>query len=57
MYKSTKTVTYRSWSAFRRVPAIILNGKFLEQEFGFKLGDQVKVDYQFGKIVITAIEL
>ena len=56
MYKSTKTVTYRGWSCFYPVPAIILNGKFLEQEFGFKLGDQVKVDYQFGKIVITALK-
>jgi len=56
MYKSTKKVTYRNWSNFFRVPAIILQGKFLEQEFGFKLGDQVKVDYQFGKIIITALK-
>ena len=55
MYKSTKKVSYRSWSNFRPVPSIILQGLFL-QEFGFKLGDKVKVDYLFGKIIITALK-
>ena len=52
--KTIRKITYRSWSNFRPIPFLPIQGVFL-RELGFKLGDQVKVDYQFGKIIITAL--
>lgn len=50
-----RKVSYRKWDyRFGGIPAVILQGKFLV-EFGFKLGCHYMVDYQPGKITISAI--
>ena len=55
MYKTKRKVVYRGTNACRQlVPAIILRGDFLKK-FGFHLGDELKVDYQKGRIEIIKI--
>jgi hypothetical protein len=50
-----RKVTYRKWDyKFGGIPTIILTGKFLTG-FGFKLGSYFMVDYQPGKITISAV--
>ena len=55
LIKSTKKVSYRSHSRIGPVPSLIIQGLFLKG-LGFNLGDQVKIDYQLGKIVITVLD-
>ena len=55
LIKSTKKVSYRSHSRIGPVPSLIIQGLFLKG-LGFNLGDQVKIDYQLGKIVIIAFD-
>lgn len=49
--KSTRTVTYRKAG----VPALILEGKWLEKIFGLKIGDKVNVEYHPHAIVLRNI--
>ncbi len=47
--KNTRQVTYRRWGT----PAIILEGKWLTQKYGWKIGDQLDVDFQPQEIKLT----
>ncbi|MBI4160045.1 hypothetical protein HY504_02670 [Candidatus Wolfebacteria bacterium] len=40
--KNTRRVTYRRHG----VPAVIIEGKWLEKMYGWKIGDQISIDYQ-----------
>ena len=50
--KNIRKISYRSWSGFRPVPFIPIQGIFLK-ELGFEFGDKIKVKYEQGKIIIT----
>lgn len=39
--KSTRTVSYRRYG----VPAVIIEGKWLEKVYKWKIGDQISVEY------------
>jgi len=52
MHKTIRKVSYRSWSNFQPVPFIPIQGIFLKQ-FGFELGNRIKVKYEPEKIIIT----
>jgi hypothetical protein len=51
MIRNQRKVSYRRGG----VPALILEGKFLPQ-YGFSLGDDYSVDYQYGQITIVKID-
>ncbi len=52
--KDTKIISYRRSDIYGRgIPAIIIEGKFLE-ELGFKLGGKLNMRYYKHKIIITA---
>ena len=53
--KSTKKVSYRASSKHEMIPCIFIEGLHLKK-LGFNLGDQVKIDYRLGEIVITAFD-
>lgn len=50
--KSTRKVTYRKAG----VPAIILEGKWLEKNYGWKIGDQISVEYQPNEIRLRNVD-
>ena len=39
--KTTRAVTYRRYP----IPAVILEGKWLEDRYGWKIGDRIQVEY------------
>lgn len=39
--KPTRAVTYRRYP----IPAVILEGKWLEDRYGWKIGDRIQVEY------------
>lgn len=39
--KSTRAVTYRTYP----IPAVILEGKWLKDRYGWKIGDRIQVEY------------
>ena len=55
MFKSIRTVSYRSHSKQGPVPCLFIEGLALKS-LGFNLGDKVSIDYQANKIVITALK-
>ena len=50
--KTIRKISYRSWSGFRPVPFIPIQGVFLK-DLGFIFGSKIKVTYEPGKIIIT----
>jgi hypothetical protein len=56
MAKSIRTISYRSHSKQGPIPCLFVQGLFLK-DLGFNLGDQVYIDYQPKKIVITALDV
>jgi len=55
MHKSIRKISYRSHSRCEPVPFISIQGLYLKN-LGFNLGDKVRIDHQFKKIVITALD-
>jgi len=55
MHKSIRKISYRSHSRCEPTPCIFVQGLFLK-DYGFRLEDKVKITYNFGKIVITALK-
>ena len=55
MIKATKKVSYRAHSRYEPIPCIFVEGLHLKR-IGLFIGDEVKIDYQFKKIVITALD-
>ncbi|MDE2311756.1 MAG: hypothetical protein KGJ93_01530 [Patescibacteria group bacterium] len=53
--KQKRKVVYRKWTYQGGIPAVILQGRFLEQ-FGFRLGSYFLVDYRPGSITLTTIK-
>lgn len=53
-YQKHRIVTYRKHDKQGPTPAIIIEGRFLEQ-FNFKLGDRYEVAYSQGVITIKAM--
>lgn len=50
--KNTRTVTYRKGGT----PAIILEGKWLEKLYGWKIGDQISVEYGDDRITLRNVD-
>ena len=50
--KSTRKVTYRKWG----VPAIILEGNWLKKMYGWKIGDQISVEFQPNEIRLRNVD-
>jgi formylmethanofuran dehydrogenase subunit D len=55
MLKLTKKVSYRAHSKNEAIPCIFIEGLHLKK-LGLFIGDQVKIDYQFKKIIITVLD-
>lgn len=55
MYKSTKKVSYRAHSKYEPIPCIFIEGLHLKK-IGLFIGDQVKIDYQYRRVIITALK-
>ena len=53
--KIIRKISYRSHSREELIPCLFIEGLHLKK-LGFFLGDQVKIDYQIRKIVITAFD-
>ena len=51
--KNTRTISYRKYG----VPAIIIEGKWLKDIYGWNIGDQVNVIYEPGEIKIQKLKL
>ena len=49
--KNTRTISYRKYG----VPAIIIEGKWLKDIYGWNIGDQVNVIYEPGEIKIQKL--
>ena len=55
MYKSIKTISYRSSSRNGQpIPLIAIQGIFLNN-FGFRVGEMVRIAYENGKIEIEKL--
>lgn len=50
--KNTRTVTYRKAG----IPAVILEGKWLERNYGWRIGDQISVEYQPNEIRLRNVD-
>lgn len=55
MIKTIRRISYRSHSKQELIPCLFVEGLHLKK-LGFNLGDQVKIDYQIGRIVITVLD-
>ncbi len=55
MFKSIRTVSYRSHSKQGPTPCLFIQGNYLI-DLGFNLGDQVEVNYESGKITIRTLD-
>jgi len=40
-HKNTRKITYRK----SEIPVILLEGKWLEKDYGLKIGDEVELDF------------
>ena len=48
--KDTRTVTYRRFNREGYIPAVILEGRWLERLYGWKIGDRIGVELRSDEI-------